>query len=216
MAHKELRFEEIKPNKVAVLKYDLPYERLEVTEPGLTQFIFDVPDSNVSKKVDVVLKVEGAEAEVLGSYVGNGNQEIDLEVNSIHEVPNTRCLTQIRGVMTDHSDSKFKGMIVIREGAQKTASYLDHDVLILGKNAKNQSEPGLEIEADDVKATHGATTGRILDEHLFYLMSRGISKKESEKLVIEGFLSPAVEKVQDEEVKNYLSIRLQKAIEQAC
>lgn len=216
MAHKELKFEELKPNKVTVLKYNLAYERVEVLETGLTQFVLDVPEANVVKKVDIVLKVEGAEAEVLGSYLGKGSQSIDLEVNSIHEVPNTRCLTQIRGVMTENSESKFKGMIVIRKDAQKTASYLDHDVLILGKTARNQSEPGLEIEADDVKATHGATTGRILDEHLFYLMSRGLSKKEAEKLVVEGFLTPSIEKIQDEGIRNSFLAKLQTLVESSC
>lgn len=180
-----------------LVKLNGEYEQLEITKAGVTQVVLEFPEGDVSKHLDIVLAKEGAEAEVLGVYVGVGDQKIMLTVNPIHAVPNTKCLTQIRGVLKDSSSSSFKGLIMIRPGAQKTNSYLDHDVLVIGDKAKNQSEPGLEIEADDVKATHGATTGRVLESHLFYMMSRGLSKTESEKLIVGGFLEPVIAKIKD-------------------
>lgn len=183
-----------------LIKLNNESEVVTVSE-NLKQVILDFPTTNASKQLDVILDKEGTEVEILGVYVGTGDQKINLEVNAIHKVPNTKCLTQIRGVLKDNSYSSFKGMIKIEKPAQKTNSYLDDDVLVLGDSAKNESQPMLEIEADDVKATHGATTGRILDEHLFYLTSRGLTKEQAERIIVEGFLEPVISKILDKDLK---------------
>lgn len=177
------------------------YEKIEITK-DVNQVVLEVAESNASKHLDVVLSEEGAEVAILGVYVGLGTQKIELVVNAIHKAPNTKCLTQIRGVLKDSAFSSFKGMIKIEKAAQKTNSYLDDDVLILGRGARNQSEPTLEIEADDVKATHGATTGRIPEESLFYLESRGVSRSDAQNIIVEGFLQQVIEKIEDEKVKD--------------
>ena len=169
-----------------LIRLDGKYQVVNVS-PVLKQVILEVPRGSVSKSLDVILDKEGSSVEILGVYAGLSSEKIDLTVNVIHKAFNTKSLTQIRGVLKDSSSSLFKGVIKIEKKAQKTDSYLDHDVLILGDKARNESQPMLEIEADDVKATHGATTGRISEEEIFYLMSRGLSREEAVKIILEGF-----------------------------
>ncbi|MEK7595665.1 MAG: SufD family Fe-S cluster assembly protein [Patescibacteria group bacterium] len=183
-----------------VIKADGKHEIITISTEGLTQVILELPKKNSSKKLDVVLSKEGADVEILGAYILDGNNTLELVINAIHKVPNTKCLTQIRGVLKDSSYSSFKGMIKIEKNAQQTNSYLDDDVLILGKNARNESEPTLEIEADNVKATHGATTGRISEEQVFYLTSRGLTKEQAEELIVKGFLEPVLAKIRESQI----------------
>lgn len=171
---------------------------------GYSQVVLAVKNGTSEKKLDVILDEEGCEVEVLGAYLLEGYSKVNLVVNTIHTVPNTKCLTQIRAVLKDNSYSSFKGTIKIEKQGVKTNSYLDDDVLILGDAARNESEPTLEILTDDVKATHGATTGRISDEHLFYLQSRGLSVNESENLIVEGFLESVISKIKDAKISEDL------------
>lgn len=143
----------------------------------------------------VELVGEGAHVDVVGVFEGKGNDEIDIDVEIRHEVANTTADTHIRGVVKDRARVKLSGMIKILKKAQKTNSFLTEKVLILSKNARANVVPNLEIEADDVKASHAATVGQIDEEQLFYLMSRGLSRIRAKKMVVEGFLAPVKEKI---------------------
>lgn len=180
-----------------LIDYKKANETITVAPTGLHQIVLAPIDSNVEKTLDIVLAHEGSEVQVLCVYVGLKEQKVNLTINSTHKAPNTKCLIQVRGVLKGSSYSTFKGLIKIGKKAQLTNSYLDDDVLILGDGARNESQPTLEIEADDVKATHGATTGQISKDHLFYLQSRGLTKEQAENIILEGFFDPVISKISD-------------------
>ena len=138
----------------------------------------------------VELRGEGAEAEIVGGFVGEGKERIEIEVEVRHKAENTRANIHIRGVVKDEAEAKISGRLKIFKGAQKTNSFLTEKVLILSDKARAEVVPDLEIEADDVKASHAATVGKIDEEQVFYLMSRGLKKQQAEDIIVEGFLKP--------------------------
>jgi len=152
---------------------------------------------------------EGASSEVLCGFKGKNNQHIDFTVNCNHAVPHTRNNIFAKGTVTDASTSVFRGMIKVEKDAQQTDSYLSDHTLILSDNALANSIPGLQIEANDVKASHGATVGQIDEEQLFYLMARGLSRSGAEQLIVSGFFEQLIEKISDAEYKEMFRAAVQ-------
>ena len=113
-----------------------------------------------------------------------------------------------KGALKDHSRSVWQGMIYVAPGAQKTDGYQANPNLLLDSNARADSIPGLEIMADDVRCTHGATVGKIDPTEVFYLNSRGIPKETAERLIVEGFFDPVMQRIPFEGVRE----RLQQSI----
>lgn len=154
----------------------------------------------------VHLHGEGASAKNYAMFFGNGRQHIDNSILVTHTVPNTNNVVITKGIMTDHSTSVVKGLIDISKGAKKTNSSLDSRSLILSEHAVANSIPSLEINEHDVICKHAQATGKIDDEQLFYLMTRGVSQKEAEHLIIEGYLEPLVEQVSPAHQEKFRSI----------
>uniref|UniRef100_A0A7C4TP78 SUF system FeS cluster assembly SufBD core domain-containing protein n=1 Tax=candidate division WWE3 bacterium TaxID=2053526 RepID=A0A7C4TP78_UNCKA len=157
-----------------------------------------VPSGEVSVNVEVVK--EGVSAELVVLYALHGDASVSLATNSVHKIPHTSCNVIVRSALFDSSKSSFEGKIYIGKEAQGTVSYLEDNVLSVGDKVKNSSKPILEILADDVKASHGATTGRLDETSLYYLQSRGLSREEAERLSIEGFFESVLGKIDDAEV----------------
>lgn len=134
---------------------------------------------------------EGAEAEVVGGFRGKDREQIEIEIEVVHQAKNTSAKTHIRGVVGDQAQARVVGTIRVLPGAQQTNSFLSEKLLILSEGARAEAVPNLEIEANDVKCSHAATVGKIDEEQLFYLMSRGLKKREAEDIIVEGFLSYA-------------------------
>jgi Fe-S cluster assembly protein SufD len=160
------------------------------------------------KEIKVSLEGEGASAEILGINIGREKNRCEMAVDVIHKAKNTTALTSFRGVLFDSSVLNFSGLIKIEKGADKTKSLLENRVLVLGEKARAESVPSLEIEADDVKASHAATVGQADENALFYLQSRGIGRDKALRLYAEGFLNQILEKLKGErvakEVRRYL------------
>lgn len=145
----------------------------------------------------VYLRGEGANARVYGAGVIRGATELSLTVDTIHEAPNTNGSTLVKAVVQDTGRFEFFGMIKILAGAQKSNDFLQQDSLLLSDEASANAVPGLEIEANDVKASHAATASPMNFEQLFYLRSRGIPEMAATQLVAEAFLSPAMKTIDD-------------------
>lgn len=152
----------------------------------------------VNKNLEIFLKGNDSRVEILGAILGQKDDDFRLEVKTVHQGLRTSAYTHVRGVLFDASRSFFSGLIRIEKGANKTSSLLENRTLILGERAKANSIPSLEIEADDVKASHAATVGRIDEQQLFYLRSRGLSRKTATRMVIDGFFEPILSKINDE------------------
>jgi len=175
-----------------------------------TQFVLDfssqyksesVINKSVKSLVHLIFEKPGVSAEIIGLFKLKKGQEADLTTIAEHKAPHTSCHTAIKGVLEDKANSNYVGKILIDKKAQQTTSFLRDDVLIVGQETENSSQPILEIEADDVKASHGATTGRVDNQQLYYLMSRGLTEKEAEDTVVEGFFEPLLAKIRDEKIR---------------
>jgi len=143
-------------------------------------------------KTTTIFDGNGAEGKDLFVLLGKGSANFDLNYISVHRGTNSSSHAVFRAVLKDESRNVFDGMIRILPSGGKANALLECHSMILGEKASSNQIPGLEIETDDVKATHSATVARIDDEKLFYLESRGIAKKEAEKMVVKGFLESVV------------------------
>ncbi|HZZ98894.1 MAG TPA: SufD family Fe-S cluster assembly protein [Candidatus Saccharimonadia bacterium] len=138
--------------------------------------------------VEIILSKKGEEVRIVGAFESHKDESIALNLRLIHKAPHTRAETLLRGVAWDRSSINLHGTIVIEKKAQQTNSFLKENVLLMSPNARAEAIPNLEIEANDVKCSHASTISKIPEEHLFYLMSRGLTKRAAEKLIVEGFL----------------------------
>jgi len=141
------------------------------------------------------LRAPGGRSDMLAVTVADGAQEIDARTFQIHEAPNTASDLLYKNSLDDTARTIFSGLIRVDPGAHQTDAYQKVRNLLLSDDAEANSAPGLEIEANDVRCTHGATTGQIEQEELFYLLSRGIPRKFAQRLIVEGFLQEAVERL---------------------
>jgi Fe-S cluster assembly protein SufD len=146
--------------------------------------------------VDAGLAAPGSDSEMLGLYFADSNQVLDHHTLQDHLAPNAHSDLLYKGALRDESLAVFSGLIRVEPGAQKTDAYQTNRNLILGTDdAMAVSLPRLEIQADDVKCSHGSTTGQVDDVELFYLMSRGIPRREAEKLVVFGFFGEVTSRI---------------------
>jgi len=146
-------------------------------------------------KVDSLMQGPGALAEDVEIIFGIGNQSFDITSNLIHISPNTRGKVLVKSVLKDTSQSLFKGMIKINKNAKATESYLAGHAILLDKGAKSDAIPGLEIESNEVKATHSASVAQIDEKQIFYLMTRGLSEELAKREIVGGFLEPISRKM---------------------
>ncbi len=146
----------------------------------------------------------GSAAEIFGVFFTDHEQRYAIHSVADHQGISTNAETLVKGVLTDSSRVEFEGMIRIRPGAQQTASFLADHTLLLSKLCRAESIPGLEIAANDVSASHGATSGQIDSEQLFYLMSRGMYREEAERIVVQGFFEPVIQRIPLENLRSRL------------
>ena len=146
-------------------------------------------------KVDSVMKGPGASAEDVEIIFGIGNQSFDVTSNLIHYGMNSRGRVLVKSVMKDTSKSLFKGMIRIGKEAKGSESYLAGHAILLDKGAKSDAIPGLEIETNEVKATHSASVAQLDESQIFYLMSRGLNREGAKREIVSGFLEPLSRKM---------------------
>jgi Fe-S cluster assembly protein SufD len=150
----------------------------------------------------------GSAGELVGVFFTDHDQRFAINTLSDHAALSTNAETLVKGVLTDHSRVEFDGMIRIRPKAQQTASFLSAHGLLLSNKARAELIPGLEIAANEVSASHGATSGQIDEEQLFYLMVRGIARPEAERIIVQGFFEPVLQRIPLENLR----IRLRRAI----
>jgi Fe-S cluster assembly protein SufD len=157
----------------------------------------------------------GATSRVTGAYFADGTQHLDYDTFQEHMAPSTTSDFAFKGALRDTARAVWRGMIRVEEGAQKTNAYQENRNLLLSKTAHADSIPGLEILANDVRCTHGATLGQVDREQLFYLMARGLSRGEAERLIVRGFFQDVLDRIELEPVREALGAALEARIPQA-
>ncbi|WP_437227712.1 Fe-S cluster assembly protein SufD [Planctomicrobium sp. SH661] len=154
---------------------------------------------------DVHLDGRGASAQVNGVTFATEKQQLSYYTQQTHHQPDTKSDLLYKEVCRDKSRVVWRGMIKVDPEAQKTDGYQRNDALMLSADARADAIPGLEIEADDVRCTHGATAGRVDDEQIFYAMCRGISRYEAMHMIVEGFFAGVYDRIPVELVRETLS-----------
>src|SRR5437773_8428013 len=157
----------------------------------------------------------GATSRVTGAYFADGEQHLDYDTFQEHIAPNTTSDFAFKGALRDEASTVWRGMIRVEKDAQKTNAYQENRNLMLSPTAHADSIPGLEILANDVRCTHGATLGQVAREQLFYLMARGRSRAEAERLIVRGFFQDVLDRIEIEPVREALGSALEARIPQA-
>ena len=156
------------------------------------------PGVSCDVKLDVRLAGEGAEANIYGAYVCGGEEKVKIAVDMHHDLPHCNSRQLFKGIAGGTSKVDFYGKIIVAQDAQRTEAYQENHNILLTDGAKVDTKPQLEIYADDVKCSHGATIGRLNEEEQFYMRSRGITLEDAKVLQMISFIAPVLESIQDE------------------
>lgn len=156
----------------------------------------------IRNNIKVSLNGAHAECDLSGLYLVDGIQKVENRLEVIHNVPDCKSHQLFKGILDDSSYGSFYGIIRVVPDAQRTEAYQANHNLLISKDAKVSSEPQLEIYADDVKCSHGASTGRLDENELFYMRSRGISMKEARLLQQLAFVHSVLEKIDSQELQD--------------
>ena len=170
------------------------------------------PGVSCDIRLDVRLTGEGAEANVYGAYVCGGDEKVKIAVDMHHDLPHCNSRQLFKGIAGGVSKVDFYGKIIVAQDAQRTEAYQENHNILLTDGAKVDTKPQLEIYADDVKCSHGATIGRLNEEEQFYMRSRGISLEDAKVLQMISFVAPVLENIPDETQREALAAQLEGAI----
>jgi Fe-S cluster assembly protein SufD len=158
---------------------------------------------------------QGATSRVTGAYFTDGNQHLDYDTFQEHIAPDCTSDFAFKGALHGHATAVWRGMIRVEKDAQKTNAYQECRTLMLSPTVHAVPIPGLEILANDVRCTHGATVSRVDREQLFYLMARGLNRAEAERLIVRGFFQDVLDRIELEPVRETVAAALEARIPQA-
>ncbi len=170
------------------------------------------PGVNCDVRLDVNLLGEGAEANLYGAYVCGGSEKVEIAVDMHHDVPHCNSRQLFKGIAGGASKVDFYGKIIVAKDAQRTEAYQENHNILLSEEAKVDTKPQLEIYADDVKCSHGATIGRLNEEEQFYMRSRGISLEDAKVLQMISFIAPVLENIPEEAEREAVALRFEENI----
>ena len=185
---------------------------VEVQRDQRTDMVLLVmPGVSCDIRLDLRLSGEGAEANVYGAYVCGGEEKVKISVDMHHDVPHCNSRQLFKGIAGGASKVDFYGKIIVAKDAQRTEAYQENHNILLSDGAKVDTKPQLEIYADDVKCSHGATIGRLNEEEQFYMRSRGISLEDAKVLQMISFIAPVLENIPEAD-REQLSTQFEDAI----
>lgn len=181
------------------------YNNINLAKNSISEnFIFSTGSKFIKNEVNCNLNDQYSSAFINGVINLNNSQHHEIKTNINHLAENTKSYQLIKTVLNDKSKGVYQGKIYVDAKAQKTNGYQLSKALLLNKDTEFDGKPELEIYADDVKCSHGSTSGNLDEDSIFYLMSRGLSHLQSKELLINGFLMDAVEKITDLEIKDLI------------
>jgi Fe-S cluster assembly protein SufD len=182
--------------------YSFTHERAKVMRDATLHWIAIGLGTKLTKSfLDAVLAGQGSTALMSGAYFVDGNQHLDFDTEQNHLVPHTKSDLLYKGALKDKARSVWQGNIHVYPGAQRTDAYQASRNLTLSHTARADSIPGLEIEADDVRCTHGAAISQVDREEVFYLMSRGLPLAVAEQMIVTGFFQPVLDRIPMDSVR---------------
>ena len=191
---------------------ELPQQIVVEGDARVDVVVLVFPGVSADVKLDVHLVGEGAEANVYGAYVCGGEEKVRIAVDMYHDLPHCNSRQLFKGIAGGVSKVDFYGKIIVAQDAQRTEAYQENHNILLTDGGRVDTKPQLEIYADDVKCSHGATIGRLNEEEQFYMRSRGISLEDAKVLQMISFIAPVLEHVEDEARREHASSELETAI----
>ena len=178
-----------------------PEGRYQVQAGEVLELAFVVlPGESRDIDVSVDLCGPGAEAHLKGLYLCGGSEQVDFRIVMHHKAPGCKSTQLFKGIAGGQARVRFDGVIVVAPDAQQTEAFQENHNIVLTDQAQVVTKPQLEIYADDVKCSHGATVGRLNEDELFYMRSRGIPEAEARTLQMLSFLSPVMPEGREDEI----------------
>lgn len=180
----------------------------QVTQAQNSRFnilTFTLNGGLVRNNLNIAVNGQNCETNLYGAYLGKGKQHIDNHTIVDHKVAHCESNELYKGVMDEKSTGVFNGKVFVRKDAQKINAFQSNNNVLLSDHATINSKPELEIYADDVKCSHGSTTGQMDEEAVFYLMARGISEKSARNLMVRAFIGELVDRLEDDFLVHYIS-----------
>jgi Fe-S cluster assembly protein SufD len=189
------------------------YHRVHLGKDCHAELVVAATGSRLAKVyMDVAMMGAGSTARISGLIIGDGKQHFDFQSLQDHFAPNCMSDLLVKGALRDEAVSVYSGLIKIRKDAQHSDAYQANRSLILSPKAKADSMPKLEIEANDVRCTHGATMGQVDADQLFYLQSRGFSLEEAQNTLVHGFFQPVIDRIALEQVRQQIHEAIDEAL----
>lgn len=176
---------------------DKSKNKLSFNKPGKYIVFF----SNLSSDLTFEMNAKNVDVDIYGLYHGQEKEKFVIKTKQHHKSPGAKSNLLIKGIFEGSSSFHYEGIIRIEKKAQGTHAYQKNQNIILSDGVFVRSEPFLEILANEVLCTHGSTTGKLSRDQIYYLMSRGIDKKKSERFLLKGFLQEIYKKLDDEKVQ---------------
>ena len=173
--------------------------------------ILIMPGASCDIRLDVTLAGEGAQANIYGAYVCGSDEKVQNAVDMHHDLPHCNSRQLFKGIAGGKSRVDFYGKIIVAQDAQRTEAYQENHNILLSDDAKVDTKPQLEIYADDVKCSHGATIGRLNEEEQFYMRSRGITLEDAKVLQMISFIAPVLEQIPEAD-REFLAMQFEDAI----
>ena len=167
-------------------------------------FLLSLGPNLIKNEIHCSLLENHSSCLINGVMLLKGNQHHELKTNVNHKYENCKSSQLIKSVLLDKSNGTYQGKIYVDKRAQKTNGYQLSKALVLSENSEFNSKPELEIYADDVKCSHGSTTGNIDENSIFYLMSRGLKRDQANKMIVEGFLNEVIETINNTDIKTFI------------
>ena len=196
-------------NKPFDCEKDIPRHIVVERDAKLDVVVLVMPGTDCDIRLDIRLAGEGAEANVYGAYVCGGDEKVKIAVDMRHDVPHCNSRQLFKGIAGGFSRVDFYGKIIVAQDAQKTEAYQENHNILLSDGAKVDTKPQLEIYADDVKCSHGATIGRLNEEEQFYMRSRGITLEDAKVLQMISFIAPVLENIPDASRREAMSSKFE-------
>lgn len=190
----------------------LPGKIVVEHDAKLELVIMSMPGEGCCLDLEVVLAGRGASADISGAYICGSDEKIRISVGMRHEFPGCISRQLFKGIAGGHSAVDFYGKVTVAKNAQKTEAYQENHNILLSDYAKVNTKPQLEIYADDVKCSHGATIGRLSEDEQFYMRSRGIGLEDARVLQMISFLSPVLETISDTGLRGQKTAEFEDAV----
>ena len=174
--------------------------------------VFSIGSGNTCNHIKINLSEENSSHEIYGLTLGTGEKHTEYNIDMIHQAPACNSKQMFKSILSENSTGVFNGRILVSPGAQNTIAYQQSRSLLLSNDASMRTIPQLEIYADNVKCSHGASTGELNSEEIFYLRSRGIDEIQAKQMLVAAFANEIIDKAEDPKIKDLVSSAVEKLL----